>query len=46
MSVLPVKWLGICDRCGDPSPEERASEAEAQQDIDDCPCRYDEDNDE
>lgn len=40
MPVEPVKWIGRCDRCGEVSPEERDSYAAAQEDADECPCRY------
>jgi hypothetical protein len=39
MAVEAVKWLGRCDLCGEPAPEERDSYDEARQDADECPCR-------
>lgn len=39
MSVSPIKWVGVCDQCGEPSPEIRDSAEEAQDDVDNCPCR-------
>lgn len=39
MTAVPVKWLGYCDRCGEPSPEMRDSPEEAEADALDCPCR-------
>lgn len=40
MAVEAVKWIGRCDLCGEPGPEERDNPEEAQRDIDECPCRY------
>jgi hypothetical protein len=42
MAVQAVKWLGTCDRCGEPSPEERDSREEAERDALECP-NHDED---
>ena len=39
--VRPVYWIGQCPLCGEDSPEMRDSPEQAQQDIDDCPCRSD-----
>lgn len=39
MTAYPSKWIGICDVCGEESPEERHSQDEAQADAEDCPCR-------
>lgn len=39
MPVIPTKFLGICDDCQEPSPEERDSAEAAQKDIDECPCK-------
>lgn len=36
MSVQPVKWQAWCDRCGEPAPELRDTEAEAERDADEC----------
>lgn len=45
MSAQVSKWIGYCDACGAPSPEERETEDEALADADECPCRdvFDED---
>lgn len=39
MSVVPVAWVGFCDACDEPGPQ-RDSAEQAQQDIAECPCRY------
>jgi len=40
VSVECRKWLGICDGCGEESPELRDSFADAQTDADSCECRF------
>lgn len=41
MTVEPVKWVGRCDRCDEPAPEERDNYDAAQRDVDECPCLSD-----
>jgi len=38
MSVECRQWVGICDDCGEESPEMRDSYEEAQSDADECEC--------
>jgi len=39
MSVRIIGYQGVCDSCGEPSPEIRESEQYAEQDATECPCR-------
>lgn len=39
MSTYPVRWSGVCERCGLSIPEDRDTREEAEADVQGCPCQ-------